>query len=162
MQFRWQRIKGYTLTELMVGMIISVMVIAFALANGMFFSNRYSFFAKGYMNTIDFVQLKADLERSMQNSTEVFAADSTLTFYFVNSSPVSFRFSSEYTLRKYESTTDTIKIPTSFFTFEVQQNSTLVSSFSIIINVSKPNRYTFSKEYPVATMVRNYINASSI
>jgi prepilin-type N-terminal cleavage/methylation domain-containing protein len=151
-------INGYTLTELMVGMVISVMVIAFALANGMFFSNRYSYFTQSYMNTIDLVQLKADLERGVQNAEAVFVSDSTLTFQYIGRNPVSFTFSNEFVLRKVDLSVDTIKIRTQNLMTEIKPSTNLVSSFSLTINVSKPNRYIFTKEYPVATLVRYYIS----
>ena len=153
---RWlSRVKGYTITELIVAMLISGMVITYAISTSFFVKERYANQTEGYFSTIDFIRVKHDLTRCFEESDEIFLNDSTLVFRFKHAAFVSYLFQDSIIIRKQQSITDTFNIYTTNFYPRLKPETILVSEIHVGVKTKSEVRLSFFKDYPMDIFIRN-------
>lgn len=75
------KIKGFTLAETIVAMVISLLLVFLIFESVYFFSSRASSMVKDNRTTEDLFLFKADAERLFDNSSAVVQRDNSLLFY---------------------------------------------------------------------------------
>lgn len=156
---KWlSRVNGYTITELIVAMLISGMVITYSISTSFFVKERYSIQSDGYFNTMDFIRIKHDLTRCFDESDEIYFSDSTLTFRFKNANVVTYRFQDSITLRNQHNFTDTFYISTTNILPVFKPETPLLAEIHVGFTVKTETRVSLFKHYPIDIFIRNHID----
>lgn len=153
------KLDGYTLVELIVGLMISALVLLYAATMGHFFSARHSNTTDGYLRTIDFITFKADFERSFIEANTIVASDTSVTFNYLKKEEVVYHFNNENLIRKQGVTIDTLEVKMLKFTYSLKPSTRLVESVSLALKVHKEYTFYFKKEYPANILVGHFMES---
>jgi len=149
--------KGYTIVELIVGILISLMVIAYAISTSFFIKSRYSGLSEDYINSIDYIRLKNDLTQCFEDSEEIEAVDSVFVFRFKGSRIVKYSFLRTSILRNQNNSVDTFYFNVLNLSYSNKPKTNLVSELQVEIDLKAKQKFNFTKEYPVDIFVKNFI-----
>jgi prepilin-type N-terminal cleavage/methylation domain-containing protein len=149
------KVKGYTLLELSVGLMLSAIVIAYALSTGLFFKARFSAAAAEHFKTIDFIRFNSDLDRNMFESEEVLFEDSILVFKYLRKETVRYFFSDTIIIRRNISSIDTFHIQIARLDVEYKPQTNLVTTIELTLMVHTPKSFLYQKDYPIAVCIHN-------
>ncbi len=104
-------IKGFTLAETIVAMVISLLLVFVIFESIYFFSTRTAMQVKGNAATQDLFLFKADMERLFNDSPVIIQHDSTLLFYSHDTVRAIYTFiKGENVIRRAGFFTDTLNI----------------------------------------------------
>lgn len=148
-------IKGYTLAEVIIGMLISIMVVGFALSTSFFIKSRYTSLSGGYLVALDFIRLKDDLVRNFEESDEVFYADSTLTFSYVNKATIHYLLRENYMIREQTGVLDTFNLTPKGVLFKCKPETELITEFVLRVGANSDKDIYLYKYYPIDVFMQN-------
>lgn len=155
-----QKLKAFTLMELLIGMIVSAIVISFCyLSYGMIYK-QFINYKTIKQELVETMQFHSVLSRDFADAQKVLFKENELTL--VNNKNVNYNFETEFVLRKTGEAVDTFFLkPVNIFADHLVTESDLskpVVQFSFDALVfGEQEHFLFSKRYDAEMMVNNEI-----
>jgi len=158
-----QKIRAFTLMELLIGMIISSILITFCYSSYTIIYKQFLTYKKIKNELTETIQLNSVLNNDFANSKSMYFNKNSL--YMNRSiSPLEYSFSENYILRIEREVIDTFHITAKDITvnyFKESANSPLFFvnelSFSAMI-LNEKERFNFSKNYSAETIMNQPTN----
>ncbi len=154
------KLNGYTLVELIVGLMISALVLLYAATMGNFFSASHSNTSEAYLKTIDFIAFKADFDRSFTEAITITNRDSSIIFSFPNKEEeIVYHLNNEGIVRKQGITIDTLDVKLLGFTYNLKPSTQLIERVTLTLKVHKEHTFVFIKEYSANIIMNNFMES---
>jgi len=153
-----KKIRAFTLMELLVGMIISSLVIAFGYGTYSLIYKQYLSYKTVKMEIVNIAQLNSVLNHDFATAEMISFNEHKLNIDRKNSFPLVYNFNDSIILRIDNELTDTFKIvPGNIVTnFVFKEQNTAITNFSFEAKVLNEIEYfTFTKNYS-AEILMNY------
>lgn len=157
-----QKIRAFTLLELLIGMIISSIVIGFCYMSYSIIYKQYMSYKILKLEIVETIQFNSILNADFISAETILFDENILILNSTNRSQLQYDFNDNNILRKDGEVTDTFKLfPTNIlpqYLIESEQSiSSIVNDFSFDSNVlGEPEHFHFTKNYSAETMINNF------
>src|ERR1035437_4240342 len=158
-----QKLKAFTLLELLIAMVISSIVVAFGYSVYSLMYKQYLSYKKTKTEIVKTMQFNTVLTNDFYNSEEITFSENTIVIFKKNNEPLLYTFNDNFILRKTNEITDTFKIATTNiqgkFVFKNESfQSTLIDEFSFDSQLSGDvQHFLFAKNYSAATLLNKEV-----
>ena len=158
-----QKLKAFTLLELLIAMVISSIVVAFGYSVYSLMYKQYLSYKKTKTEIVKTMQFNTVLTNDFYNSEEITFSENTIAIFRKNNEPLIYTFNDNFILRKANEITDTFKIATTNiqekFVFKNESYpSTLIAKFSFDSQLSwDVQHFLFTKNYSAATLLNKEV-----
>ena len=159
-----QKIKAFTLLELLVGMIISSLVIGFCFMSYFIIYKQYLNYRTTKQVISDVVLLNTVICSDFTKSNRITAVnENELILDYENKQVINYHFTPEFIIRKADETTDTFKINSSncipvYITDMENEKLSLITVFSFDTNVfGEQEHLNFTKNYGADVIINESI-----
>lgn len=149
------RIKAYTIMELLVGMALSSIVISSAFYSYLTINNEFNRFRSAKSTILELSELNEQLDREFDFSEKILFSNGLLTFNFVDRKTIKYEFIDTFIIREMDGIKDTfeLKFLDVKLEFEGQFNdknavSSLVKSLDVKVQLfNSESHLLFNKVY---------------
>lgn len=158
-----QKIRAFTLLELLIGMIISSIVIGFCYLSYSIIYKQYMSYKILKMEIVETIQFNSILNTDFIKAETVLFHENKLSFNSTYKLPLQYDFNDKYILRKDGETIDTFRLATTnvlpkYLLEPEQLTNIIVSGFSFEANVlGELEHFQFTKNYSAETMINNFV-----
>lgn len=150
-----ERIKAYTIMELLVGMALSSLVISSAYYSYLTISKEFNRFRNAKSTILELSELNEQLDREFDFSEKILFSNGLLTFNFVDRKTIRYEFWDTFIIRETEGIKDTfdLKLLDIKIEFEGQFNDknavpTLIKSLDVKVQLFNNDCHLlFNKNY---------------
>ncbi len=155
-----RRLRAFTLMELLIGMIISSIVIAFGYSAYNLIYRQYLSYKSVKTKVVETMQLHNTMSNDFNNA-EYITFDENKLKLSGNNTLLMYNFIDSLVIRSVNETSDTFKLTTSTLQIkpvfnELTNNDTLINSLQLDVSVfDNKERFTFTKRYTAQTLM-NY------
>ncbi len=152
-----KKIAAFTLIELLIGMIISSIVIAFGYSAYTLIYKQYNNYKEIKEKMMEVTQLHEALNTDFHTVEMISFHENTLTFY-KKEYPLEYIFSDEWIIRKERDVADTFRVAATevHHTQRFPENGLFVQQFSFEVDILKEKEYfNFVKNYTAESLM-NY------
>lgn len=162
-----QKLRAFTLMELLVGMIISSIVIGFCYMSYSIIYKQYKSYKILKLEIVETIQLNSILNTDFINAETVLFDNDKLILNSANRSQLQYDFNDNYILRKDGEVTDTFKLSATEilpgYLLESEQIPTsIVNNFSFDAKVlGEIEHFRFTKNYSAETMINNFVQQNN-
>ena len=156
-----QKIRAFTLMELLIGMIISSIVISFGYGSYTVIYKQFLSFKEIKKDIVEKMQLNTVINSDFMNAELVNYHDKKLTFTRIQSNPLEYEFEDSLIVRKDQDVKDTFKLTSeNIISKPILMNETgdtaVINTFSFDANVlGEKEHFEFTKIYSAQTLM-NY------
>ncbi|MBN8696074.1 MAG: prepilin-type N-terminal cleavage/methylation domain-containing protein [Bacteroidetes bacterium] len=149
------KLKGFTLLELLIGMIISSIVISVCYTVYYMVNKQYVEFREVRSELVNLMFLNSELENNFYHSNNVQMSDKELCFGYRDKS-ICFVFMDSVVVRKEAMVSDTFRVKVNNFEI-IENNEGLVSSFYInAILLEDSVSLCFNKKYSAFELINGF------
>jgi prepilin-type N-terminal cleavage/methylation domain-containing protein len=155
-----QKLRAFTLMELLIGMIISSIVISFCYATYSIIYKQYLTYKAVKQEVVQTAQLNAILTTDFLNAETVTYDDTKLTLNNTDASVLEYNFNDEFILRRQAEIVDTFKLVATDIIpqYITEQQPTMITGISFNALVLGENEsFHFIKTYSAETIVNRAI-----
>lgn len=158
-----QKVRAFTLLELLIGMIISSIVIGFCYMSYSIIYNQYMSYKILKLEIVETIQFNSILNADFISAETILFNENILILNSTNRSQLQYDFKDSHILRKDGEVTDTFKlIATNIlpqYLIESERSiPTIVNNFSFDAKVlGEVEHFNFSKNYSAETMINNFV-----
>lgn len=159
-----QKLKAFTLMELLIGMIISSIVISFCYMSYTLIYKQYQNYKIIKKELVEALQFNSVLGHDIVNADRVLFSENKLTLINNHEKGLEYNFSEAFILRKAGEVTDTFKLaPMNIVSDYIKHESmpgTLLVSFSFdAVVAGDSEHFQFSKRYDAQMIVNDNIQS---
>ncbi len=104
------RIKAYTIMELLVGMALSSIVISSAYYSYLTINKEFNRFRNAKTTILELSELNEQLDREFDFSEKIIFSNGLLTFNFVDRKPINYEFVDTFIIREIDGIKDTFDL----------------------------------------------------
>ena len=162
-----QKIRAFTLLELLIGMIISSIVIGFCYMSYSIIYKQYRSYKILKLEMVETIQFNSILNSDFIKAETVVFEGNKLIFNSANRSALYYDFMDNFILRKDGEVTDTFKLSAinvlpGYLAKTVQSTTSIVNNFSFDAKVlGETEHFHFTKNYSAETMINNFVHQNN-